>query len=640
MKKILFTAFTFLTVTLSVLALSIDYKNNLLKVDLNKVDSSNYKIELYTQKPYSEPVKVIKKSDFDYYILLPETYHSITSTASNADIKSLDVKLYPYAGADVNNGYTKVNILTSRPINFSLALKTASSADAPKIDTDKLAQLDKVFENKTVKEAQLTPKAAPVKSEGKTASSIKSVETNKLAKADVKQPKQIDISKIPSTAKQSVQDVKLAQAKSETKTENLAQSNDYKIKTNKIAIPNTTLVSIPKAKSSPVKVAGASIAPKAAANKKPLIAQTPVKTSVKKSQTGKGQIIEIERSDDSAEIPAENTPAAAAVSIDIPEISTPTVLDKVPRDILSFMPDNQNIENLPAQTPEIAPTTPVAQKEDTLTPQVALYIEKTVKDNFILIMSTFAFILALLAILMMKHQKQIVRVRGLQNDKETMEKEPEIIEKIIEVQRTSQEGEQKIILKEPRVAHEELYYATNAVKETKEDAEVYTRKPSLKRQKVVMQDVPTPVETAPPALNLPEIPTDKAKFKKKKYSEEPVFTPTPVPPAPAPRAAQNPIKAADIAPTTNEARILSAATVKDDRGFCLVSHNNIMALTGWVGEDVFVLHRFKKGEIKNPLIKYRLSESTLGEEHYLVKIENMKFLVKSTRTRMGLELVV
>ncbi len=634
MKKILFTAFTFITVTLGVFALSSDYKNNLLKIDLNKLDSSNYNVELYTQKPYAEPIKVIKKSDFDYYILLPETYHSITSTASNADIKSLDVKLYPYAGADVNNGYTKVNILTSRPINFSLALKTVNSADAPKIDTDKLAKLDEVFAKKTVREGQLIPKIAPAKSEIKASEGTKNVETGKLAKADAKTPRQIDVNKLPNTVQQSVKSVKLAQEKSTAKTQSLARDNDYKIKTNKIATPNTTVVSIPKAKAPAVKVGGAGVTPKAVTAKKPQIAQAPVATTVTKAQSGKSQIIEIEKAEDTAQAPDQRVPAAAA-SIDIPE--APTVLDRVPQDILSFTPD-QIIETLPAQTAQVAPT---AEKEDTITPQIAFYIEKAMKDNFILIMSTFAFALALLAILMMKHQRQIVRVRerGAEDGKMHL-KAPEIVEEIIEVVPT-QDGAAKIVFKEPRVAQEELYYANNPIKDTKEDdSEIYTRKPSLKSKKVVIQDVSTLDEAPSSPLNLPEIPGDKPKFKKKKAAEDRAFKPTPLPPVLEPVAAQNPIKRHVAPAKTDEARILCAATVKDDRGFCLVSHNGIMALTGWVGEDIFVLHRFKKDEVQNPLIKYRLSEKTLSEEHYLVKVENMKFLVRSTRTRMGLELVV
>ena len=55
------------------MALDSDYKNNLLKVDVVKANDGSYKVDLFTQKPYNEPIKVIKKSDTNYYILLPET---------------------------------------------------------------------------------------------------------------------------------------------------------------------------------------------------------------------------------------------------------------------------------------------------------------------------------------------------------------------------------------------------------------------------------------------------------------------------------------------------------------------------------------------------------------------------------------
>ncbi len=74
------------------MALDSDYKNNLLKVDVVKANDGSYKVDLFTQKPYNEPIKVIKKTDTNYYILLPETYHSITSVGGTGDVNKVDVK--------------------------------------------------------------------------------------------------------------------------------------------------------------------------------------------------------------------------------------------------------------------------------------------------------------------------------------------------------------------------------------------------------------------------------------------------------------------------------------------------------------------------------------------------------------------
>lgn len=109
------------------LALDTEYKNTLSKVELNKYSDSSYSINLYTEKQFSEPVKVIKKSDLNYYILLPETKNSVRNIISNnSDIRSIDTQLFPYAGSDVKNGYTKININTAKPINFTINTKLAN----------------------------------------------------------------------------------------------------------------------------------------------------------------------------------------------------------------------------------------------------------------------------------------------------------------------------------------------------------------------------------------------------------------------------------------------------------------------------------------------------------------------------------
>lgn len=179
------------------MALDGDYKNNLLKVDVSRVGDANYNIELYTQKPYSEPVKVIKKSDTSYYVLLPETYHSITSVPSSGDVSRVDVKLFPYAGQDLNNGYTKINISTSKPVTFTTNIKTAS-AQKPQMDAKKLAQLDKAFDSKgaagknipvkvdTVKNIPVqTAKTEPVKPKTEVKEPVKIAAANQSAAQDI-----------------------------------------------------------------------------------------------------------------------------------------------------------------------------------------------------------------------------------------------------------------------------------------------------------------------------------------------------------------------------------------------------------------------------------------------------------------------
>lgn len=149
MKKIftfLFALFALLLTTGSILAANGDYKNNLLKIEISKFDEENYDIGLYTQKIYNEPVKIIKKTDTIYYFLLPETSHSITSVTPNDAVKNVLVKSYPYAGQDLDNSYTKVVIITSKPVNLTTSLRTLDPSISPRLDPIRLARLDKVFE--------------------------------------------------------------------------------------------------------------------------------------------------------------------------------------------------------------------------------------------------------------------------------------------------------------------------------------------------------------------------------------------------------------------------------------------------------------------------------------------------------------
>lgn len=149
MRKIftvLFAIFALLFTTQSLFAAVGDYKNNLLKIEITKLDEDSYDIGLYTQKVYNEPVKIIKKTDTVYYFLLPETSNSITSVTPNDAVKNVLIKSYPYAGQDMENSYTKVAIITSKPVNLSTSLRTLDTSISPRLDPIRLARLDKVFE--------------------------------------------------------------------------------------------------------------------------------------------------------------------------------------------------------------------------------------------------------------------------------------------------------------------------------------------------------------------------------------------------------------------------------------------------------------------------------------------------------------
>ncbi|MBR5305065.1 MAG: hypothetical protein IKU37_09595 [Candidatus Gastranaerophilales bacterium] len=122
----------------SAFALDAEFKNSLMKIEVIKTADSNYNLDLYTKNKFVGPVKVIKKSDLNYYVLLPETKNeSVRTITQGNDIRSISANVYPYAGQDVDNGYVKININTTRPINFKVNVKSPMAAAT--IDT-KVAQ--------------------------------------------------------------------------------------------------------------------------------------------------------------------------------------------------------------------------------------------------------------------------------------------------------------------------------------------------------------------------------------------------------------------------------------------------------------------------------------------------------------------
>ncbi len=107
------------------------FQNNLLKVDVNENSLGEIKMTLYTNKPYNDSVVVNKKNDFEYVILLPETANSLTAkpslnSTSNA-VKDVNIKTQQY-----NNqvkGYTKITVLTTKPVQIIPQVQTFNNSD-------------------------------------------------------------------------------------------------------------------------------------------------------------------------------------------------------------------------------------------------------------------------------------------------------------------------------------------------------------------------------------------------------------------------------------------------------------------------------------------------------------------------------
>ena len=195
MKKILsyIVIFTlFIIAAVGSTAIESRYKNNLLNVELSQTPDNRVSVLLVFEKPYTEPVKVIYKTDNEYNILLPETYHSITSvnTINALNIRSANVKLVPYFNQDNANGYTKISIKTTRPVVFNAHASYITTKIADTELIDKLQQ-DNDFKiapttlpTESVKKASVTPQVKPVpKKITQSTSAAKKTQTKTAKKA-------------------------------------------------------------------------------------------------------------------------------------------------------------------------------------------------------------------------------------------------------------------------------------------------------------------------------------------------------------------------------------------------------------------------------------------------------------------------
>lgn len=225
MKKILLILMGIVVFGSCAFSIESDFKNSLLKVDLVKCGSNDYNVRLYTQKPYSEPVKIIKKTNTSYYMLLPETFHSVGSISPVGDIKNVEVKLFPYAGQDLNNGYTKITIYTTKPVNISPKISTASGSVAPSIDTKKLAQLDSAFNTKQA-QIQARERQAQYEANQKQIQQQKALEAQRAAQAEAQKRAQLEAQKkaqIEAQRRAQLEAQRAAQAEAQRKAQAEAQ---------------------------------------------------------------------------------------------------------------------------------------------------------------------------------------------------------------------------------------------------------------------------------------------------------------------------------------------------------------------------------------------------------------------------------
>ena len=596
-KTIAITLVMFMVSTVSQ-ALEAEYKNSLNKIELTKTNESSYNVNLYTSKKFTEPVKVIKKSDLSYYILLPETKNSTSTSAYNSeDIRNINTKSYQYAGADVNNGYTKIDINTTKPINFNLVLKDSTKSantnsqiasnntkTSTKTDTNNNSKVQKKnldFQKSTEKPI-VSAKAATKTTINKT--------IQKTTKKDTVKPKQKTTTPIKTnrTIQQS--------QKNEVKTKTVQQPQKNKIKT---VENNSNKIEQPKAK--------------------PVVeVDKPIEQDIVQNE-------QIQPSNDIIEPQVQQLKETEnIITEENEEIVEPE------KDFYDYFLIAKN------------KLSSIKRKLITTKQKISYKLNDyglNIRDIILMLLAGIASFTFMLVVLTRKTPQARLKNKADLFDKND---KPKLTpKKQEEIKPQPNNGQYFIFDKNIR----QTGFCDPATSAIKKNYELSSYEPDLKNnykradvepygnikgatkteseydiiQKILKED--SFIEIAPDEIEKPQkkeiktavtSPIIKEELKPQLQKEEQVKEPT----------------------------VLSSVEIAPERGFMCVSYNDNINLMGYIFDDVFALHNFKAPKLENYDIKFRLTEKDSKTATFMVKVDKTKVVVKVTKSYMQQEVVM
>lgn len=544
-NKIFISALVLFSVVNSVISAESEYKNSLMKVELLKQNENSYNINLYTQKKFLEPVKVIKKSDLNYYILLPETKNTASETLiPKTDIRSVSINLYPYMGQEVNNGYTKININTTKPINFNINVKQLSQNNIKK---NTLAKNTQKTPNENKNQANLNTAQKKNQNFSKSSKSIK---------PSVKKQEKIE-----------KQETKKEQPKKQVQNKKINKTDDTKNE--------------PSLKTAPVLI------------------PEPFEDENNQLQEQEENIENIE-----AEI-IDNTENDKIINKQKPD----SFIDSLKKTLYQKYPSIYNLKQK------------IKNKFALL--NISL-------KNFILMISasflTFIFILFILT------RKQNTTIK-LKNKKDLFEKyqEPNISKQT--TPKKQNRGEYFVFdknIKQTRL---------NTSSPKKKNYELSCYDPDLRLNYKKDKNVKYDLSQDESDYDIIQKILKDDSFLDYETEKTPVVSSTQ-----KPKQIQKPKieKTKKQAPIKKEARldILSSVEIAPQRGFICVSYNNDINLLGYIFDDVFPLYNFKRPKLDNYDIKFRLTDKDDKGASFIVKIDNVKMVIRATKNSMNLEVLI
>ena len=590
MKKFLLILLGIVTLNLCAFAIESDFKNSLLKVDYVKTGNDSYNIRLFTQKPYGEPIKVIKKTNTSYYILLPETFHSVGSVAPFGDIKSTEIKLFPYAGQDLNNGYTKISIYTSKPLNIKTQLNSSTKSVAPSINAKDLAKLDSAFnKNQTsneqaqrqaqIKAQQEAQRQAQLKAqqEAQRQAQLKAQqEAQRQAQARAQAQKEAQLKAQQEAQRQAqlkAQQAREAAQKAEAQRQAQIKAQQAREAAQKAEAQRQAQLKAQQAREAAQKAEARRQAQLKAQQEAQRQAQLKAQQEAQQNtqETSKTNSNNLQVSQEAAQAYYRKQGQGSSEE---KKSQTESDINKAPQDINTENVVTQDIVNPQdiEKIPEISEK--INQKSYTKIIKNKLSFFKpyyyVICDNFTLFIT---LAIALIGIIL-----------------------------LIAISKSKKKGTSKTMNCEQPSENEKKSSIENLTKEINE-----TYKTGLE------EELSNKAEQEAQAF--------KDEFKDLMEQNEQ-------------QKAPEPVKEDE---QYEEPQVISSVEIAPMRGFMIIETQGVKALFGYIHDDVFLLYQFREF-ISNYDIKYRISEKQIDKTFFIVKIDKFKLLIKVTNTSMRLEL--
>ncbi len=597
-------------------AVNSEYKNSLDGIELQRTSTGSYNINLYTKKDYSEPVKVIKKNDLNYYILLPETRNSAVPLKINtAEIQNVNTKMYPYAGVDVNNGYTKININTTKPVDFNLniksAIKNSVSSAKPQVVADK--KPEPVLKEHILKEQ------------------------TKVQKSDAG-------SKTADLKQKIAANTKIAENKSKKSTE-LVQNKNNNIK-NSI---NKSKTNYSKAVANDTSVKKVNKAAKANDRK---IAIRSDKELVVKKKTEK--VIQEKYIDEEKYTEPVKTPEETE-EIKEPE-KQENVIDKFEKRQNKNLIANNDLENtdnfayaakLPAENNLIE----FLQDKFELIQSKLMEYNLGIFDVLLMLITGIIGFFIVLFIASNRQNYSIKRKADIFNEnaksslvpkKESDSNSKSKGQYFVFDKNVKQTGLLKPATSDIKKNYElstydpdiRIDYKNNSAKNSEEGSSEYDIIQKILKEDVYVDIEPGQAET---------ITKEKIESRVKEEEVEESIQKSNIVTSPIAQEKEIQQKTEEIKSEIQvqpELKVLSSVEIAPERGFMCVSYENNVSLIGYIFDDIFVLHNFKKPELESYEIQSRLSERDISSSLYIVKVAEDKMIIRVSNKSMKLEITL